>query len=93
MRNADKLMMLYEILVRYKRTHNGNPPTIREAAAAMGPNCSTSTIVYYYTQLRELGLITFDKGEFAGMRIPGGEWVYKRPKELDALDPRQLRLL
>lgn len=91
-RNTDTLMKVYEFLVRYKKQNDGRAPTIREVAESLD-NCSTSTVVYYYKGLHELGLISFDRGEFSGLRIRGGEWTYKRPKELDALDPRQLRLL
>lgn len=69
---ADKV---FDIIVAYKRTHNGNSPSIREIGEAMGIG-STSLIFTYLTHLREEGRIEYDPVISRSITVVGSEWWF-----------------
>jgi hypothetical protein len=47
---------VYDFILKYKRGHDGNSPTIREIGASCGIN-STSQVLFYLHKLEKQGLI------------------------------------
>ena len=67
--------VVYSYIVRFKRGHDGIPPTIREIMVACGIS-STSVTNDYVEALREMGWIRkLDLGSRC-IAIPSGQWVY-----------------
>jgi hypothetical protein len=69
------IQMIFDWIVEYKRTHDGNSPTLREMMRA----CKISSLSVAYNQLRRLeraGLIRFIGGPSKPrcLAIVGGEW-------------------
>ena len=69
---------VYEYLVQYKSSHDGNAPTVREIGEACGIS-STSVVHYWLIRLTNQGLIRRPEPKI-GMRcstqieIVGGKW-------------------
>lgn len=86
-------MDLYLGLLRYAQKYSGNTPTakwIMEHTA----HVTTSTINYSIAKMQSLGLLQVVSGPNEAYKIvlTGGIYIYKEPKFLAELDPRQLKL-
>lgn len=66
----DRVLVAYEYIKRYKKSMDGNSPTIREIAKGIGVG-STNTVQRYLGSMKELGLI-----ERRGRKlcVIGGQW-------------------
>lgn len=79
-----KVERVYDFIVAYKKSHDGNSPTFREIME----DCevlSTSTVVYYLDKLGKRGLIRRPEprigSRYATMiEVVGGQWT-KTEKE------------
>ena len=63
---------IYAFIIRYKMSHDGNSPSIREIGEAVGIG-STSLILHYLQNLEKCSAITMD-GQRA-ISVVGGSWV------------------
>lgn len=63
---------VYEFIVKFKKEHDGNSPTIREIGAACNIS-STSAVAYILKVLVRRGLITVDRD----ISVVGAEWREK----------------
>lgn len=66
---------VYKFLIEYKRENDGNTPTIREIAEALGFS-STSLSRHYLNGLDRIGLIRREKLKSRGVEIVGGYWGF-----------------
>ena len=64
---------IYRFIVWYKERNDGNSPTIREIASAVGL-ASVSDIPRHLSRLEEQGLIRRNKSS-RGIRVIGGKWT------------------
>lgn len=67
---------IFDYIVGYKRINDGVAPSFRE----IGYNCgvsSVSMVRYYLAQLTNLRLIEMIPGKAGGIKVTGGQWVYK----------------
>ena len=65
---------IYNYILRFKRRHNGNSPSIREMADAFG--LSTSVVSAHLGRLEAIGLIErSSKGECRMISVVGGTWT------------------
>jgi SOS-response transcriptional repressor LexA len=69
---------VYEFIIRYKRTHDGNSPTIREIGSGCGIT-STSVVTYWLKKLETRSLILLpedpgDKHPARRIEVIGGHW-------------------
>jgi hypothetical protein len=62
---------VYAFLVRYKRAHDGNSPTLREIASAC--HISVSSVSHHLTRLRLDGRIVF-RGKSRMIELAGATW-------------------
>lgn len=66
---------IYEFIVKFKNTHDGNSPSIAE----IGRHCevnSTSTVRFYLQGMERLGLIKLSSnGEARMIEVVGGTWT------------------
>ena len=65
---------IYEWIVEYKRTHDGNSPVYREIMHAFEIP-TTSYMRWALVQLERRGLIRFRGRISRGVEIVGGRWV------------------
>lgn len=74
-------MDTFRFIVDYKRTHEGNRPTIREIMHACG-HLSTSTVYAHLLKLERQGRIVLPKvfGTTRYIAVVGGQWTYA-PRE------------
>lgn len=77
MNNNPKVNRVFSFIVKYKKSHDGNSPTIREIGSACGVS-STSVVNYYLNKLEEDGLIRRDNFQSRNIDVVGGSWVYTR---------------
>jgi predicted transcriptional regulator len=84
---------VYTALVKYKISNDGNTPSVTYLMANTG-HVSKSTVFHSLNKLVEFKLITPTSSKYAPSQfaLTGGAYYYRRPKELDQLDPRQLAL-
>lgn len=80
-----KTDIIYEFILTFKKSHDGNSPTIREIKEYCDIS-TTSLVEYYIEQLVEEGRIILSE-EMGSRRImvPGGEWNLS--KEMTAVNP------
>ncbi len=64
-----------EYIIRYKTANDGNSPTWRDIARAVGIS-STSCVDYHIRRLECLGLI-IRPGSTRGISVVGGQWTMK----------------
>jgi SOS-response transcriptional repressor LexA len=82
---------VYDFIVSYKKSHDGNSPTIREIGEACGIS-STSVVSYWLHRLESRGLIrrpepTIGNRFATKIEVVGGKWY--QPHEADgALEKR-----
>ena len=66
---------IMRFIIRYKRQHDGNSPTVREIQDACGVS-STSMVAYYLGKLEDVGLIRRGHGfESRAIEVVGGRWM------------------
>jgi hypothetical protein len=70
--------LVFEFLVRYKREHDGNSPTVREIAA--GCNVSLGTVYYHLTRLELDHRISVMGDRRRNIEIKGGNWDWVNGK-------------
>lgn len=63
---------LFEFIISYKESHDGNTPTYREMCQGIGVS-STNTIFQYIKKMEKEGLILVVDGKLC---LPGGKWNY-----------------
>ena len=74
---------IFKFIIRFKRTHNGNSPSIREIAE--GTHISSKSHAHYILRkLEEAGYLKMGNDQTSrGIQIPGTEWVttdqYREP--------------
>jgi SOS-response transcriptional repressor LexA len=66
---------LLEFIVKYKREHDGNSPTMREMMAALHIS-STSMAQYYLKRLEKNGAIRLSKYLPSKIEVVGGRWFF-----------------
>ena len=81
---------IYNYILRFKRRHNGNSPSIREMADTFG--LSTSVVSEHLSRLEAIGLIERSgKGTARMIEVVGGTWTPPTmPVVLDEADARKL---
>ena len=70
MRTVDRV---FEFIVRYKKIHDGNSPTIREIGDMCGIS-STSVVSFHLDMLVKDGLIRRDDLLTRSIEVVGGKW-------------------
>ena len=63
---------LFEFIISYKESHDGNSPTYREMVDGIGVH-STNTIFQYIRKMEKYGLIKMVDGK---MCLTEGKWSY-----------------
>jgi DNA-binding MarR family transcriptional regulator len=82
-------LQIYQYIVEYKRTHNGNSPSVRELSVSF--NLSTSVIHDHLARLEAIGLIERGaKGESRMINVVGSKWVLPKVREFSDADVRRL---
>lgn len=72
---------LFDYIVAYKESHDGNSPSSREMAD--GANiCSTSVVHFHLRTLESQGKITRPRGSSRGIVVVGGSWRYHATKRV-----------
>ena len=66
-RNLDKLMRLYNEMDAYQQS-NGYPPSLRDIME-MGFATTGSLVRYYYNEMVELGMMTYQPGIHRSARL------------------------
>ena len=70
---------MLDFIVAYKRTHDGNSPTVREICDACAIS-STGVGNYCLVRLVQHGLLRVDNyGRSRSIEVVGGEWTYQAP--------------
>lgn len=70
-----RMEAVFEFIIAFKKSHDGNSPTVREIAEGCGIS-STSVVTYYLGRLEEEGRITRpDLGTACSIEVPGGRWM------------------
>lgn len=74
-KTSPKYDLVYKFIVEFKRTHDGNSPTIREIGTACDVS-STAAVRYYLNGLVKCGLIkrSHESGEPRMISVVGGMW-------------------
>ena len=70
---------VYECIVEYKRTHDGNSPSFRDIMRECGIS-STSYMQWLLRRMDRNGLIRLHEGIRRGVEIVGGRWVPPEPR-------------
>ncbi len=71
---SPKERRVYDCIVDFKGSHDGNSPSIR----FIGDDCdisSTSVVNYYLDQLQKKGLIERGKNDARMITVVGGTWL------------------
>jgi hypothetical protein len=73
-------MIVYDFVVAYKKSHDGNSPTNREIMAGCGIT-TTSMVFWYLNKLQEMGMIRRPEPEIgsryaAKIEVIGGKWLF-----------------
>lgn len=63
-------------VIRFKLSHDGNSPTVREIAEETGIS-STSVVNYCLDKLEIAGIIQRDTGASRSIQVAGGAWSYQ----------------
>lgn len=67
---------IFDWIVAYKRSHDGNSPTVQEIMDGCGVS-SKSVVYYILLDLRKLGLIELPGyNKDRQIRVVGGRWSY-----------------
>lgn len=74
--------LVYDFIIRYKSSHDGNSPTIREIGEACDIS-STSVVTYWLKRLESRGLIRRPEPQFgnrfaASIEVIGGKWEMEK---------------
>ena len=79
-RNHHDPQAIFEFICEYKRTHDGNSPSIREIMQACDIS-STSVTNWHLKQLERRGLIGLPESyaQSRSIRVVGGQWTYQLP--------------
>ncbi len=68
---------VFRFIVDFKRSHDGNSPTVREVAA--GLKMGTTTVAYHLRLLERGGVIrSMGFGFSRGVLVVGGRWKLER---------------
>lgn len=86
--NVTKKQKVFEFIVKFKKEHDGNSPTIREIGIACNIT-STSVVDYYLNQLVEVVLI-FREGKQNSIKVIGGCWIAPVVRKRDFMPARAL---
>lgn len=83
-----KEMRVFDWIVAYKITHNGNSPTIREIMEGVSFLSSTSNVRYYLDKLHDKGWIVAEEdGSSRNIVVVGGRWSYDKSDGANCLTP------
>jgi len=67
---------ILQYIIDYKRTHDGNSPTVREIMDANGVS-SSSAMHYILLEMEDSGMIRFGSAfESRSIQVVGGQWTY-----------------
>jgi hypothetical protein len=75
-----RAQQVYEFIIEFKSTHDGNSPSVREISDACGIS-SVSVTCYYLGKLTDAGMIAIEKGKGRGtgkrnlIEVIGGTWT------------------
>jgi hypothetical protein len=73
---TDRQLALYDAIVAFKESNDGNPPTTRELSQATG--ISSSSVVWSYLKaIEKAGYIVIAKGS-RNIRVRGGRWTIEK---------------
>lgn len=67
---------LLSYIIRYKETHGGDSPTVREIMGGVGYQ-TTSAVFHALSVLERHGRITRPFGRARSIAVTGGRWVYE----------------
>ena len=70
----DKCERLYNEIIAYKETHDGNSPSVRELMASCEIS-SMSVAVYHLEHLEADGLIEFIRHQSRSIEVVGALWL------------------
>ena len=79
---AKTTQAVLDFIIGYKSQHDGNSPSTRQIAAALG-GMSTNTIAKRLASLLEMDRIRMPEGIAGAARcieVVGGEWKYEEPE-------------
>jgi SOS-response transcriptional repressor LexA len=74
-----KRTRIFDFIVAYKQSHDGNSPVSRQIAEACNI-CSTSVVHYHLRELEKTGKIRIVRGSSRQILVRGGHWTYKEAK-------------
>lgn len=87
-------MELYEYIITYKKTFQGNSPSLRDMSEHV--RAPLSSVYYWLEKLERLGLVRLvGREERSNLKIilEGATFTFKRPDKLDTLNPQQMSFL
>lgn len=70
---------VYGFVCRYKETHDGNSPSLRDIVTELGLS-STSVANYHLMRLENDGRIEIVHGSTRQINVIGGKWTHKEDK-------------
>lgn len=68
------LNRLYNYIVSYKKSNNGNSPSFRDIRSYMEIS-TTSMIPHLLDKLVDMGLITYKRGVSRSINVLSGRWI------------------
>lgn len=77
MKHNPKEDKVFKFILKYKESHDGNSPTIREICKACKIS-STSVVDYYLEKLQSRKLIQRDSFQSRNINVVGGSWSYNQ---------------
>lgn len=74
-----RISLVFGAIVKFKREHNGNSPSLREIAD-MTDITTTSIVSYYLNKLERRGDISRGCAESRMIEVANSRWVYDEEK-------------
>ncbi len=80
---SDREQEVFDFIIEYKTSNDGNSPTIREIMRATSCT-STSVVNYYLNRLHyDYGLITRPReNRQRSITVIGGKWTYEKDNDI-----------